>query len=89
KQQLKSNPNNAKAKSMLNELERVAKELNTAAGRYMQPMLNAQLSYLASMIDRADQRPGKDAFDRYDELKNKFEELESSWKKMDNSSSRR
>jgi photosystem II stability/assembly factor-like uncharacterized protein len=35
---------------------------------YPQPMLLDQISYLYSMINSADQRPGKDAFSRYDEL---------------------
>ena len=44
-------------------------QLVTPEGIYMRPMLNAQLGYLASMINRADQQPGKDAYERYDELK--------------------
>jgi hypothetical protein len=31
-------------------------------------MLIDQIGYLSSMIDRADQRPGRDAFDRYEAL---------------------
>ena len=41
----------------------------TPEGIYMRPMLNAQLGYLGMMINRADQQPGKDAYERYDELK--------------------
>ena len=44
-------------------------QLVTPEGIYMRPMLNSQLGYLASMINRADQQPGKDAYERYDELK--------------------
>jgi hypothetical protein len=40
----------------------------TAQGRYMTPMLTDQLSYLYSMLDRADQKPGRDAYERIDEL---------------------
>ena len=50
------------------ELEKIERQLETAKGTYQQPMLVAQLSYLASMLDRADQRPGKDARIRIDEL---------------------
>ncbi len=44
--------------------------LNTADGRYHQPKLIDQLRYLYSMLDRADQMPGKDAYERYDHLNN-------------------
>ena len=50
-------------------------ELVTQQGRYMTPMLIDQLSYLYSMLDRADQMPGKDAFERYNELSGKFKSL--------------
>lgn len=56
-------------------LEEFENELVTARGTYMQPMLNDQIGYLSSMLGRADQKPGKDAYDRYDELKGKLEEL--------------
>jgi len=41
----------------------------------MTPMLIDQLNYLASMLNRADQRPGKDAYDRYEELEGKLYKL--------------
>ena len=41
----------------------------TASGTYMQPMLLDQVNYLFSMISRTDQRPGRDAWIRYEELK--------------------
>jgi len=37
-------------------------------GRYTQPKLISQISYLYGIVNRADQMPGKDAFDRYEEL---------------------
>ena len=40
----------------------------TAEGRYMTPMLLDQLSYLNSMLGRADQKPGRDAYERHKEL---------------------
>ncbi|UCE43180.1 MAG: hypothetical protein JSV17_01965 [Candidatus Aminicenantes bacterium] len=40
----------------------------TATGPYPQPMLIDQLSYLSSMLNRADQKPGRDAYVRFDEL---------------------
>ena len=41
----------------------------------MKPMLIPQISYLYSMINRADQRPGKDAYDRYEELRKEWDML--------------
>ncbi len=44
-------------------------QLVTPEGIYMRPRLIDQLTYLGMMINRADQQPGKDAYDRYQELK--------------------
>ena len=57
-------------------LERVSKRLTTSRGTYQQPMLVAQLQYLAGMISRADQKPGKDAYDRLKELTAELEACE-------------
>ncbi|MBS1241722.1 MAG: hypothetical protein H6R40_1149 [Gemmatimonadetes bacterium] len=43
-------------------------EFFTAQGAYPTPMLLDQLSYLYSMLEGADQRPGRDAYTRLDEL---------------------
>ncbi len=40
----------------------------TDKGIYQQPMFNDQLNYLNSMISRTDQKPGKDAYIRLEEL---------------------
>ncbi len=56
-------------------LESLQNQLVTKEGRYMTPVLIDQLSYLYFMIVRADQMPGQDAFDRYNELSRKFEGL--------------
>jgi hypothetical protein len=50
-------------------------ELYMAEGRYMTPRLLDQVAYLRSMLDQGDQKPGKDAFIRYDELKNWYNRL--------------
>jgi hypothetical protein len=55
-------------------LAEVKKELITAARRYSQPMLVDQLLYLYSNLNRADQRPGRDAINRYEELNEKLQE---------------
>jgi hypothetical protein len=44
---------------------RLLTELETAPGRYQQPMLTAQLQYLYGMLVQADQRPGRDAEERF------------------------
>ena len=57
------------------DLEALRKELVTAPRRYSQPMLVDQLDYLYGNLDTADQRPGKDATDRYEALNRQLEEL--------------
>lgn len=42
---------------------------------YPQPMLGSQISYLYYMLSGADQQPGKDAYERYEELKVQLEKL--------------
>lgn len=65
------------------QLAELEAELVTAEGRYQQPMLLAQMSYLYSMLNRADQRPGKDAYDRYEELKALFADLQKRGKALE------
>ncbi len=50
------------------KLGAVKSKLITSRGRYQQPMILDQIGYLAGMLDRADQKPGRDAYIRYDEL---------------------
>ncbi len=52
-------------------------EFETPEDRYQQPMLLDQISYLSSMINRADQHPGQDAYDRFRELKNWYDKLKT------------
>ena len=40
---------------------------------YPTPMLVDQISYLYNMTNDADQVPGHDTYERYEELKNQFE----------------
>jgi hypothetical protein len=49
-------------------METALAQLKTEEGIYQQPMLVAQWRYLYSMINQADQVPGKDAYERYEEL---------------------
>lgn len=59
---------NAEKKARREALEIALNKIKTQEGIYMQPMLAAQWSYLYSMMNQADQVPGKDALDRYTEL---------------------
>jgi len=59
----------------LKELILIKSYFSTAKGTYMQPMLLDQIEYLANMVNTADQRPGKDAYDRYNELLVSFKQL--------------
>ncbi len=55
----------AELELMQRELAVLDSALVTREGRYQQPMLLDQLQYLYSMLDRADQLPGRDAHVRY------------------------
>jgi photosystem II stability/assembly factor-like uncharacterized protein len=50
-------------------LDAIRERLVTADGAYPQPMLVDQIQYLYGMLNRADQKPGRDAHLRYDELR--------------------
>lgn len=64
-------------KPRLSDTEQARKEtlevllagIKTEEGIYMQPMLADQLRYLYNMLGDADQLPGRDAYDRFDELR--------------------
>ncbi len=71
-----------KMKQRMSKLEELKKALITESGRYMRPVIVDQVRYLSSMIDRADQMPGKDAFDRYEELKKEVEKLIPDYKAL-------
>jgi photosystem II stability/assembly factor-like uncharacterized protein len=60
------NKNAIKKDDQLKKLESKFVTNNTI--RYPTPMLVDQISYLNSMLNRADQKPGKDAYDRFEEL---------------------
>ena len=62
----------------LTMIESTLAELKTADMVYPQPMLTDQVAYLYNMISRADQAPGDEAEDRFDELSAKFRALSGS-----------
>jgi len=63
----------------MRRLQALESELTTAEGRYRQPMLVAQIQYLSYMLRGADQRPGQDAYDRYEDLKAWYNRLLPRW----------
>jgi hypothetical protein len=70
-----SNRKKKKRKEYYAKLNALKAQFVTQEGRYQQPMLLSQISYLSSMINQADQNPGIDAYERFEELKTKFENL--------------
>lgn len=70
--QKKKDDNN---KNRLAEIERQLGILKTDEGIYMLPKLVDQISYLNSMLGKADQKVGKDAYERYEELTMQLEKL--------------
>jgi photosystem II stability/assembly factor-like uncharacterized protein len=59
------------------ELEIVLKEFKNEEGAYPEPMLVSQISYLYYIVSDADKIIGKDAKERYTELKIQFEKIKS------------
>jgi photosystem II stability/assembly factor-like uncharacterized protein len=76
----KGDNNVRRAQSADDKLATLQVKLVTAEGRYQQPMLIDQLSYLYRMLDRADQKPGRDAYRRLDELNGVLSEVISELK---------
>lgn len=68
-----------KAKTQISTLQKIVATLETEEGRYMLPGLLSQMSYLGSMINRADQRPGRDAYERLEELQQQLNGLKKMW----------
>jgi hypothetical protein len=62
----------ASANEARDRLDALEAELVTGSVRYSVPMLIDQLQYLNSMVSRADQKVGRDAFERYEELMEKL-----------------
>jgi len=71
-----------KAKQELIMISKIEAELVMEEGRYMMPKLMDQIQYLNSMINQADQRPGKDAFEQYEKLVKQLNVLKQQWEKL-------
>ncbi len=57
------------------ELEAIHDDLVTDPIRYSRPMLADQIAYLAGNLDTADQPPGRDAVERYEELRGQLDDV--------------
>ena len=59
----------------ITRLETLRSRMENEGGlvRYPQQMLASQIQYLYGLVTRADQRPGRDAFERYEELLRELE----------------
>lgn len=73
---------NRKAQRRKEALDAVYYKLVTSPGTYMKPMLSSQAGYLNGMISRADQQPGKDAYDRFEELKAEFAKIKKEFEAL-------
>jgi hypothetical protein len=60
---------------IVRRLQSLEARLVTAGGSYPQPMLIDQFGNVARMIGQADQKVGRDAFLRYDDLKEQLDAL--------------
>ena len=62
-----------KAQELKEKLLQIKKKFVTRDDiRYPQPKLIDQIEYLYSMLNRADQKPGKDAYERHEELQSQL-----------------
>jgi hypothetical protein len=66
----------ASEKQRLEKLQQVTKQLESEKVTYPKPMLVNQVGYLFNIVRRADQLPGKDVFDRLEELQAEKQKLE-------------
>jgi photosystem II stability/assembly factor-like uncharacterized protein len=81
-QLIKENKASESQKALVKQLTVLEEELIMKEGHYQKPVLIDQLNYLRQMLDQADQRPGKDAFDRYDELRSIAEKILSTFENL-------
>ena len=77
------------ARKKLAALQSLQYQVTTPEGIYMQPMLVDQIRYLSFMLNRADQMPGKDAYDRYEELSDLLSKIKADYSGMVDINSKR
>jgi hypothetical protein len=74
-----ASPSNTKYE---HELQRLYARVVDTPGIYTQPMLISQLNNIQRMVTQADQKIGKDAYDRYDDLIKEMSAIEAQLKKL-------
>jgi photosystem II stability/assembly factor-like uncharacterized protein len=72
----------ARDASKARALQQLYDRLVTASMAYPQPMLIDQFANVARMIGQADQRPGRDAYDRFGDLEKQLTTLRADAKKL-------
>lgn len=74
---------NSSAKEIKKGLDVIRSELETDnSDSYPPPMLLNQLNYLRNMVSSADQRPGNDAYLRFEDLKDEVESLSANLEEL-------
>ncbi|MEO8499621.1 MAG: hypothetical protein ABI565_01805 [Vicinamibacteria bacterium] len=58
-------------------IDAVIAKIQTAGGSYPQPMLIDQFANVARMLGQADQKPGRDAYERFDDLLKELEAVKA------------
>jgi hypothetical protein len=67
----------------LRQVSALEQRLVTQSGQaYAQPMLLAQISYLNGIVSRGDNRPHRDAFERYAELRRELDEMRAEFQRI-------
>ena len=74
---------NAQDELILNQITQIQANFETARGRYRKPQLLDQIGYLNSMVNRTDQKPGRDAYIRYEELKLALQQYKAEFEQVD------
>jgi len=63
--------------SKVKAIDAVIAKLQTAGGSYPQPMLIDQFAAVARMLGQADQKPGRDAYERFNDLVRELEAVKA------------
>jgi hypothetical protein len=78
-QTLRAKPDGA---AQLDAISSLAAHLITPSIRYSKPELQTHITYLYQMTNSADEKPGRDASDRYLELKKEFDQRKAEVDKL-------
>jgi hypothetical protein len=70
------------SEAALGRLNGLHARLTTAPGTYQQPMLVDQLSNIYRMTNRADQKIGRDAFVRFEDLRKELADIQAELRKL-------